>query len=183
MMAGDGVCEAMAAAFESATGSLAERMLAALAAAEGMGGDARGRMSAALIVVEGTRHAHPWQGVLTDVRIDHHDDPLPELARLTRVAEAYHRHTVAEEALMRGDPAGALAASHAGLALLPDDGNLLFSSIAALIGMGRMADAATEVHKLVALRPSWEGILRALIDRGLVAGPEGLDLDVLLGRA
>ncbi len=183
MMAGDGVCEAMAAAFEQATGSLADRLLAALVAAESKGGDARGQMSAALIVVEGVRHDHPWQGVLTDVRVDHHDDPLAELARLTRVAEAYHLCDVAEEALVRGDAAAALAGSQAGLALLPGDGNLLLSHLAALLGVGRIEEAAAEVQALVAGRPSWEGIVRALVDRGFVPMPEGVNIDLLLGRS
>jgi uncharacterized Ntn-hydrolase superfamily protein len=182
MMAGDGVCEAMAAAFETTTGSLATRLLAALVAAESRGGDARGQMSAALIVVEGTRHEHPWQGVLTDVRVDHHEDPLDELARLVRVAEAYHLCDVAEEALVQGDVTGALAGSEAGLALLPGEGNLLLSHIGALIGVGRIDEASAEVRALVASRPSWEGVLRALIDRGFVPMPEGLTLDLLLTR-
>jgi uncharacterized Ntn-hydrolase superfamily protein len=152
MMAGDGVCEAMGAAFETTTGSLATRLLAALVAAESRGGDARGQMSAALIVVEGTRHEHPWQGVLTDVRVDHHEDPLGELARLVRVAEAYHLCDVAEEALVQGDVAGALAGSEAGLALLPGEGNLLLSHIGALVGVGRIDEASAEVRALVASR-------------------------------
>jgi uncharacterized Ntn-hydrolase superfamily protein len=182
MMAGDGVCEAMAAAFETTAGSLATRLLAALVGAESRGGDARGQMSAALIVVEGTRHEHPWQGVLTDVRVDHHEDPLGELARLVRVAEAYHLCDVAEEALVQGDVSGALAGSDAGLALLPGEGNLLLSHIGALIGVGRIDEASAEVRALVASRPSWEGVLRALIDRGFVPMPEGLTLDLLLAR-
>jgi uncharacterized Ntn-hydrolase superfamily protein len=180
MMAGDGVCEAMAAAFETTAGSLATRLLAALVAAESRGGDARGQMSAALIVVEGTRHEHPWQGVLTDVRVDHNGDPLGELARLVRVAEAYHLCDVAEEALVQGDVAGALTGSEAGLALLPGEGNLLLSHIGALLGVGRIDEASSEVRALVASRPSWEGVLRALIDRGFVPMPEGLTLDLLL---
>jgi uncharacterized Ntn-hydrolase superfamily protein len=175
MMAGPGVCEAMGHAFTSTSGSLATRL-----AAEGMGGDARGQMSAALIVVDGERPEHPWQGVLTNVRVDHHPDPLGELARLTEVAEAYHLCDVAEEALVAGDVDAALAGSAAGLALLPGEGNLLLSYIGALIGVGRMDEAAAEVRKLVAVRPSWEGVLRALVDRGLVPLPEGLTLDGLL---
>jgi uncharacterized Ntn-hydrolase superfamily protein len=182
MMAGPGVCEAMADAFVSTSGSLATRLVAALVAAETRGGDARGQMSAALIVVEGARHEHPWQGVLTDVRVDHHPDPLGELARLVRVAEAYHLCDVAEEALVAGDAAAALTGSAAGLALLPDEGNLLLSYIGALIGVGRLDEAAAEVQKLVAGRPAWEGILRALIERGLVPMPEGVTLDLLLTR-
>jgi len=183
MMAGDGVCEAMASAFESASGSLATRLVASLLAAESKGGDARGQMSAALIVVDGTQHDHPWDGVLANVRVDHHPDPLPELARLAQVAEAYHLCDVAEEALVRGDAAGALAGSEAGLALLPGEGNLLLSYIGALIGVGRIDEAATEVQKLVASRPPWEGVLRALIDRGFVPMPAGVTLDLLLTRA
>ncbi len=182
MMAGPGVCEAMGHAFTSTSGSLATRLVAALVAAEGMGGDAHGQMSAALIVVEGERPEHPWQGVLTDVRVDHHPDPLGELARLAKVAEAYHLCDVAEEALVAGDAAAALAGSAAGLALLPGEGNLLLSHIGALIGVGRIDEAAVEAQELVATRPSWEGVLRALSQRGLVPLPEGVTLDGLLAR-
>jgi uncharacterized Ntn-hydrolase superfamily protein len=185
MMANDGVCEAMAAAFESGSGSgsgsLAERLVAALVAAEGMGGDARGRMSAALVVVSGTRHDHPWEGVVTDIRVDHHDDPLGELARLVRVGEAYHLCDVAEEALAVGDVAGALAGAEAGLALLPGEGNLLLSYIAALVGVGRIDEAAAETQELVSVHPPWEGVLRSLLGT-LLPMPEGVTVDVLLQR-
>jgi uncharacterized Ntn-hydrolase superfamily protein len=182
MMAGPGVCEAMAEAFEHTAGDLATRLVAALVAAEGKGGDARGRMSAAVIVVEGARHDHPWEGVLTDVRVDHHPDPLTELARLVDVAEAYHLCDVAEAALMRGDNGAALAGAEAGLARLPDEGNLRLSYIAGLVGVGRTDEAAREVQALVAERSSWEGILRAITQRGLVPLPEGVTIDALLAR-
>jgi len=179
MMAGPGVCEAMAAAFESTKGSLPDRLLAALVAAESMGGDARGQMSAALMVVDGTPREHPWQGVLTDVRVDHHREPLGELARLVRVGEAYHLCDVAEEALVGGDVDGALAGAEAGLALLPAEGNLLLSYIAALIATGRTDEAAAEAQKLVASHPPWEGILRSVLGNFLPM-PEGVTVDALL---
>jgi uncharacterized Ntn-hydrolase superfamily protein len=182
MMAGPGVCPAMAAAFEAASGTLATRLVAALLAAESKGGDARGQMSAALIVVEGERHDHPWEGVLTDVRVDHHPDPLTELARLVQVAEAYHQCDLAEEALILGDATAALAGSEAGLALLPGEGNLLLGHIGALVGLGRLDEAAGEIRQLVAQRPGWEGILRAITERGLLPLPGGVTVDSLLSR-
>jgi uncharacterized Ntn-hydrolase superfamily protein len=182
MMAGDGVCEAMAAAFESTSGPLPSRLIAALVAAEEMGGDARGQMSAALLVVDGERRDHPWEGVLTDIRVDHHPDPLAELARLTTLAEAYHLCDVAEEALVLGDVGTALAGAEAGLALLPGEGNLLLSYIAALVGVGRLDEAAAEAQHLVAARPPWEGVMRALFERGLVPVPDGVTIDLLLAR-
>jgi uncharacterized Ntn-hydrolase superfamily protein len=182
MMGGPGVCEAMAAAFESTGGALATRLVAALVAAEDTGGDARGQMSAALIVVEGDRHDQPWEGVLTDVRVDHHPDPLTELARLVRVAEAYHLCDVAEAALGRGDVVAGLAGAEAGLALLPGEGNLLLSYIAALAGSGRVDEAAAEVRQLVAQRSGWEGIIRDLFEGGLVPLPDGVTVEALLGH-
>ena len=53
MMENATVWEAMARAYESSEGDLAERLLAALEAAQEAGGDIRGRQSAALIVVSG----------------------------------------------------------------------------------------------------------------------------------
>jgi hypothetical protein len=117
------------------------------------------------------------------VRVDHSEDPLAELARLVTVAEAYHLCDVAEEALVRGDAAGALAGAEAGLALLPGEENLLLSYVGALIGVGRVDQARAEVQRLVAEKPPWEGILRAIFDRGMVPLPEGLTFDALLAPA
>jgi uncharacterized Ntn-hydrolase superfamily protein len=58
----------MATAFESTTGALSIRLLAALVAAQEGGGDARGQMSAAMRVVNGSRRDFPWEGVLVDLR-------------------------------------------------------------------------------------------------------------------
>lgn len=182
MMAGEGVCEAMAAAFETTAGSLAQRLVAALMAAETRGGDARGQMSAALTVVEAERHDHPWEGVLVNVRVDHNPDPLPELDRLVTVAEAYHLCDTAEEALVRGDVDGALAGARAGLALLPGEGNLLLSYVAALMGTGHMDEAASAMRDLVTERPSWAVVFRGLVASGLMPLPEGVGVDDLLGR-
>ena len=149
MMRRPGVPEAMAAAYTSTPGSLATRLLAALVAAEAAGGDARGVMSAALIVVDGTVRPQPWEGVLVDVRVDHHTDPLGELARLVGVAEAYRLCDEAEAALVAGDGAAALRGAESGLALLPGEGNLLLSYIAALAGAGagrRLAGSAGVGH-------------------------------------
>src|SRR5438045_3632069 len=53
MMASEQVWGAMAEEFEASVGTLPRRLMAALDAAEGAGGDARGRQSAALLVVPG----------------------------------------------------------------------------------------------------------------------------------
>jgi uncharacterized Ntn-hydrolase superfamily protein len=85
MMARDTVWNAMAAAFQEATGPLAARLLAALDAAQAEGGDLRGKQTAALLVVEGQSSPVP----LIDLRVDHDPQPLRQLRRLLRLHEAY----------------------------------------------------------------------------------------------
>lgn len=89
MLAGGQVLPAMSDAFGSAEGELAERLLAALQAAERAGGDARGRMSASLQVVAAEPAARPWEGTLYDLRVDFDHDPLAALATSLRMSKAY----------------------------------------------------------------------------------------------
>jgi uncharacterized Ntn-hydrolase superfamily protein len=74
--------EALAESFESSGGSLAERLLVALAAAQAAGGDKRGQQSAALIVVERDGGYAGLSDVLVDLRVDDHEAPIDELRRI-----------------------------------------------------------------------------------------------------
>src|SRR5439155_17417441 len=61
LMSNEKIWPAMAKAFGDATGDLADRLLAALDAAQGAGGDIRGKQSAALIVVAGKSSGKRWR--------------------------------------------------------------------------------------------------------------------------
>jgi uncharacterized Ntn-hydrolase superfamily protein len=74
--------DALAESFESASGPLAERLLAALDAAQAAGGDSRGQQSAALLVVERDGGYAGLSDVAVDLRVDDHERPLEELRRL-----------------------------------------------------------------------------------------------------
>lgn len=83
---------AMARAYEAALADelpFSERLLRALEAGEGEGGDVRGRQSAAIVIVEGTLRAARWKGWVLDARVDDHADPVPELRRLVDLYEGY----------------------------------------------------------------------------------------------
>jgi uncharacterized Ntn-hydrolase superfamily protein len=82
ILVGPETVDALAETFEAATGSLAERLIEALAAAQAAGGDRRGQQSASLLVVErGGGYAH-MSDVLVDLRVDDHETPIDELRRL-----------------------------------------------------------------------------------------------------
>lgn len=104
MMARDTVWGAMAEAYRSAAGDLADRLLAALQAAEAEGGDLRGRQSAALLVVDGKPTSIP----IITLRVDHDPEPLAELRRLLRLQRAYTAEYAVPEIFEAGDEGAAL---------------------------------------------------------------------------
>jgi len=102
MMTHPTVVSAMATAYEAAPGDLAQRMLATLIAAQGEGGDIRGMQSAALKVVPGDAGKPAWAADY-DLRVDEHDDPVGELARLVRLRHAHNVDHAGHRALDRSE--------------------------------------------------------------------------------
>ncbi len=82
ILAGPQVVDAMLSAFEAASGPLPDRLLGALLAGDRAGGDARGRQSAALLVVRAGGGYGGTTDRWIDLRVDDHVDPVPELRRL-----------------------------------------------------------------------------------------------------
>jgi hypothetical protein len=181
MMSSPMVWSAMASTFQSASGSLAQRLLAALRAGEDSGGDARGRMSAALVVVDAALPMQAGTGTLVDIRVDRSDDPIGELSKLLLAAEGFYRFNMAVDELFSGNPAGALDEIAAGLNLVPGDENMRFLRAGALIASGSVDAGFEELRSLIAGRPTWEIVVRSFASKGLIAVPENVSIDSMLG--
>jgi uncharacterized Ntn-hydrolase superfamily protein len=97
MLRSPDVWPAMREAFDGTTGTLAERLLAALDAAEAAGGDYRGRQAAGLVVVSAEHDEQPSVDRVFDLRVDDHEEPLRELRRLHRLAAGYRRRNRIDE--------------------------------------------------------------------------------------
>jgi uncharacterized Ntn-hydrolase superfamily protein len=158
MMARDTVPAAMASAYRAADGDLAARLLAALLAAEGEGGDVRGRQSAALLVVPAA--GEPWRARF-DVRVEDHADPLGELQRVVRLARAYEMAGEADELAAEGEHARATELYSAAAELAPEADELTFWA-----GLGVAAQdverGAALVQQAAAVKPSWLTLLERL---------------------
>jgi uncharacterized Ntn-hydrolase superfamily protein len=124
MMEKPTVWPAMMEAYAAATGDIADRMMAALVAAEGEGGDIRGRQSAALIVVPGPG-AKPWERSIS-LTVDDHERPLDELARLLHVHRAWAALSDASDAAEAGDHEKARDLFERALDLQPGDAQITF---------------------------------------------------------
>jgi uncharacterized Ntn-hydrolase superfamily protein len=159
MMARDTVPQAMSAAFEHAEGDLADRLMAALKAAEGEGGDVRGRQSAAIIVAPA--EGEPWQTRI-DLRVEDHADPIGELERLLRLQRAYELAGQGDELMGGGRPVEAGALYRRAAELAPESDELLFWAGLALAHSGDEAAGVDAVRRAIAVHPGWATLLERL---------------------
>ena len=177
------VPDTMVAAFRSADGDLAERMVTALEAAEGEGGDLRGRQSAALIVVAPRATGRPTEDRLFDLRVDDHADPVAELRRLLGLRRAYERVDLGDELSAAGDVEAALAEYAAAHAEQPDSAELAFWHGVALAANGREQEARPLLDRAYAQGEGWRELLRRLPEAGLFPDdPELVTRMTLSGR-
>jgi uncharacterized Ntn-hydrolase superfamily protein len=168
LMLNDKVWPAMAQAFESAKGDLADRMLAALDAAQAMGGDIRGRQSAALIVVTGKPTGQAWKDRTFDLRIDDSPEPLKELRRLVTLQRAYNHMNAGDLAVEKKDNEGALREYAAAEKLVPDNAEMIYWHAVALANMGRVDESLPLFRKVFAMDRNWATLTPRLPKSGLL---------------
>jgi uncharacterized Ntn-hydrolase superfamily protein len=156
------VWPAMARAFEAASGDLAERMLAALDAAQAEGGDVRGQQSAALVVVKARSTGRPWADNVFDLRVEDHPRPLEELRRLVRVQRAYTHMGAGDDCVTVKDWACAEREYGAARALEPQNAEMAFWHAVALATGGRLKEARPLFAQAFRADPRWKELVRRL---------------------
>lgn len=96
--------EAMETTFLQTQGTLAERLLTALLAGDRAGGDSRGKQSAALLIVKENGSYGGYNDRYIDLRVDDHEEPVQELARLLKLHQLYFEPTLPEDVVaINGD--------------------------------------------------------------------------------
>jgi uncharacterized Ntn-hydrolase superfamily protein len=149
----------MLEAFARGTGVLARKLMAALEAGELAGGDARGRQSAALLVVGGT--GEPWEA-LVSLRVEDHPAPLVELRRLLDLHDAYELADAADGLVGQGRHADAAELYERASALAPESHELAFWAGLGLAQSGDMEGALRRVRQAIDAHPGWRDILARL---------------------
>jgi len=148
MMLSDEVWPAMARAFEAGSGPLAERMIAALEAAQDAGGDIRGRQSAAILVVKTESASKTWEDRPIDLRVEDNAEPVRELRRLLTIFRAYEYMNEGDVAMEKADRAGALKAYGAAQLLCPDNIEMRYWHAVSLVNMD-MTEMALPIFREV----------------------------------
>lgn len=177
MMASDTVWQEMAIAFDTEEGALADRLLAALDAAQAVGGDLRGRQTAALLIVDGRPTAVP----LVDLRVDHDPDPLGQLRRLLRLHEAYMLEYAVADNVQNGDLAS-VAQQLAQLGeLAPNESYLQCLRALHLERALGLREAAVDIlEPLIAAEPQWRIYLERELAASNAAGCPDFDPQLLV---
>ena len=172
MVCSPSVWEAMVESFAGSAGPLVHRLLDALQAAEGQGGDFRGRRSAAVLVVRATTTGRPWRDTVVDLRVDDCPEPVTELDRLVRKQARYHAVVRAFEQALDGDAATAdrqLAELRRQDPVAEPDQVLWRAMVAALAGYE--ADARDRLAELRSTAPEFVEAARRFGEAGLVPAP------------
>ena len=159
------VPDAMARAYENTKGDLAERLLAALEAAQAEGGDIRGSQSAAILIVNGTSTGKPWADKPFDLRVEDNPQPLKELRRLVTLARAYAHMNAGDEAVTAGDVQKALREYATAESMVPDaqtNGEMVFWHAVMLANVNRIDEALPLFKRAFAVDKNWAELVKRL---------------------
>jgi uncharacterized Ntn-hydrolase superfamily protein len=163
LMLNDKVWPAMAKAYREAKGDLADRMLAALDAAQAVGGDIRGKQSAAILIVAASSSGKPWVDRTMELRIEDHPEPLKELRRLVNVHRAYQRMNAGDVAMEHQNVDAALREYGAAMEMMPQNLEMKFWTAISLANAGKIDDSLPLFKEVFRGDPNWAELTPRLI--------------------
>jgi len=167
MMLNESVWPAMAYAYQNQQGSFADRMVAALIAAQDSGGDIRGKQSAAILIVKGNSSGKPWEDRVLELRIEDHSEPVMELKRLVSLHQAYGYMNQGDTYMSKGKTEEAMQAYHSAALLAPQITEIPFWQAVTLAEAGKVEDALLIFKKVFQDDLNWLELLKRLPASGL----------------
>ena len=163
MMLNNKVCPAMAKAFEGSEGKpLAERILIALQAAQAVGGDIRGKQSAAILVVAGKSTGQIWTDRLIDLRVDDNVKPLAEMERLLKLFRAYEHMDKGDLATEKNDMKLAMEEYGAAMKMFPQNLEMQYWTAITLANNKKIKEASVMLQKIYRQDGNWRELTKRL---------------------
>jgi uncharacterized Ntn-hydrolase superfamily protein len=148
---------------------LAERLMAALEAAQAAGGDLRGKQSAAILVVGPEVRGNHWEGRTVDLRVEDDPEPLEELKRLLRYRRGYSWVDRGDEHFSSNRMDEALEAYSKGMELVPEVIELKYWVAIGLLGSGRDRARGLKMLKEVCSKEkNWVRVTEGMVRAGTV---------------
>ena len=179
LMLNDKVPGAMSKAFEESKGPLAERLMAALFAAQEAGGDIRGKQSAAMLIVSGKSTGKVWEDRLIDLRVEDNPEPLKELNRLLKVHRAYGYMNSGDLAVEHGDMELAMKEYALAEAMFPENEEMIYWHAVTLATNGDVESSLPLFNEVFQKNENWKILTPRLVPIGLLNVSEA-DLQKIL---
>ena len=168
LMLNDKVPGAMSKAFEESSGPLAERLMAALFAAEAVGGDIRGKQSAAILVVKGKSTGKVWEDRLIDLRVEDDPYPLDKLDRLLKIHRAYNHMNAGDLAVEHGDMELAMKEYSTAEKMFPENEEMKYWHAITLATKGDIEGSLPLFKAVFNKNKNWKILTPRLIPIGLL---------------
>jgi len=162
ILVSENVVICMEEAFENTSGSLGDKLLAALLAGDSAGGDSRGKQSAALLVVKKTEGFRYDREI--DIRVDDHPQPFVEIARLYGIARALSHLDDAAKSYQKGDLPGALEHARTAVKLGPNLPETYYDLACYLSLSGNIDEAMINIRKALAMAPHFASMAKGDTD-------------------
>ena len=172
MMLNDKVWGGMNDAFTKAKGNLAERMMSALEAAQSVGGDIRGKQSAAMLVVRAKSTGKVWEDRLVDLRVEDSAEPLKELRRLINVHSAYGHMNNGDLAVEKNDMAKAMQEYSSAMKMFPQNLEMKYWTAITLANKGKIDEALPMLKDIFKKDKNWKTLTERLVPVGLLTVSE-----------
>jgi len=165
ILASEQVVQNMGKKFETTKGDLADRLVAALEGGQEAGGDARGRQSAALLVVGERKSKAGYGDRLIDLRVEDHPEPIAELKRLLRLHRVYSLIDEAEKIFTQGNHKKAIATIKKAIELNPNSDDAYVDLGMTYTKMGKTQEGRKAFNKATSLNPNMKTVISQLIKR------------------
>jgi len=172
LMLNDRIWGAMSKAYETARGDLADRMLAALDAAQAVGGDIRGKQSAAILIVKASSTGRVWEDRVMELRVEDSAEPITELRRLVTLERAYDHMNRGDLAVEKGDVDGALREYSAAEKMFPENLEMKFWHAVALVNAKRVDESLPIFARVFAEDANWATLIGRLPASGTLTADQ-----------
>jgi len=174
LMEKETVWDAMAYAYENSEGDLAEKMMAAMEAAQAEGGDIRGMQSAAMLVVSGDPSGQPWHDNLIDLRVDDSPEPLKELRRLIKIQRAYDHMDQGDVYITENKLDLAKSEYEKAAELSPDNPEILYWYAVTLVSIGEVEQSLPLFATTFKADERWRTLVPRLVNARLLPEDEAI---------
>ena len=181
LMVNNKVWPTMEKAFKQTKAPLAERMVAALEAAQKEGGDIRGKQSAALLVVRGKSTGKVWEDRLIDLRVDDSPNPVKEIKRLLKVHRAYDHMNNGDLAVEKGNMSLAMQEYSAAEKMFPENEEMKYWHAVTLANNGKVKEAIPLFTKVFSKNQNWKILTPRIRKVGLLKVSD-IELKQILGN-